>query len=683
MSAVQHDIKLEPPAQYDHPYEMVRLSSSREISNCRKPSFDCSKAKTAAARLICADGELARLDGELGVAFRKRKAQISAPDQSDFVAEQLAWIKDRNTRCVLNEKNAVAIEVLARAKPCMVNAIRERIAFLAQTDSVAARAAPPPEQPLALVPPQSDEMAREQTAPIAQRRATALAEAKAAADKAFHALADCTLTQAANLMVTNETAEAVAAAALVLCPADLENATLAVDYETDLQLWFDGPQPRPRLSTDIEAERSLAKTLLPRLAARIMQSRAEAAKALGPQASGTGDTLGTGFFVAKDGKALTNAHVVDRCHEMFVGFDGQQATARVVARDNDNDLALLATDLHPASAPNWRLSIRQGEEIVVYGYPLAGVLATGGNVAVGNVTALAGLGNDSRFLQISAPVQPGNSGGPLLDRSGNVVGIVVAKLDALGIAAATGDIPQNVNFAIKASVAAAFLDAHGVMHAEGESSPALSTPDIAERAKGLTMQVACVPSINRLSYSVEAQSLSGVRIGDTLAQAIETVGMKPSRVSTIGPFNAIAWTFPGANSLSVTASIQTGKIVYAESDWGGGAQHDAFADFPNMTYGETTLADIRKRFGSNGMAFEERSPVMTTDEGVVLLNAYEVGQVIVTFVTRVRKEGAAAKNAADVSRYATLDSISIADPSYARSWGKPIKDQAYKPIEWK
>ncbi len=109
-----------------------------------------------------------------------------------------------------------------------------------------------------------------------------------------------------------------------------------------------------------------------------------------------------------------------------------------------------------------------------------------------NVTALAGLRNDSRFLQISAPMQPANSGGPLLDRSGKVVGVVVAQLTALGIASATGDTPQNVNFAIKASVAAAFLDTQRVLHGDGASRPALSPPDIAERAKGLAMQVACV-----------------------------------------------------------------------------------------------------------------------------------------------------------------------------------------------
>jgi serine protease Do len=120
------------------------------------------------------------------------------------------------------------------------------------------------------------------------------------------------------------------------------------------------------------------------------------------------------------------------------------------------------------------------------------VLASTGNVATGNITALAGIADDSRFFQISAPVQPGNSGGPLLDRNGAVVGVVVAKLNALRIAAATGDIPQNINFAIKGSVVASFLDAQRVSYAESSNAGALSTPDIAERAKMFTVHVTCV-----------------------------------------------------------------------------------------------------------------------------------------------------------------------------------------------
>ena len=124
----------------------------------------------------------------------------------------------------------------------------------------------------------------------------------------------------------------------------------------------------------------------------------------------TAATSGTVFFVSKNGEALTNAHVVEDCRRISVNG----GKAQLVARDGTNDLALLATDQHPAQWAHWRVSVRQGEDVVAYGFPLTGMLSSGGNVVTGNVTALAGLGDDSRFLQISAPVQPGNSGGPLL-----------------------------------------------------------------------------------------------------------------------------------------------------------------------------------------------------------------------------------------------------------------------------
>jgi S1-C subfamily serine protease len=202
---------------------------------------------------------------------------------------------------------------------------------------------------------------------------------------------------------------------------------------------------------------------------------------------------GTAFFVTRDGKALTNAHVVSGCRQISVTMEGQRNAAKILAKDERNDLALLATDLHPSRAANWRLKIRQGEDVVVYGFPLTGMLASGGNVTTGIITALAGLGDDSRLLQISAPVQPGNSGGPLLDRNGTVVGVIVSKLNVLSVASVTGgDIPQNVNFAIKASVATAFLDAQRVEHAESSEIASLSTPDIADRAKSLAGKVVCI-----------------------------------------------------------------------------------------------------------------------------------------------------------------------------------------------
>jgi hypothetical protein len=95
---------------------------------------------------------LAQLDGELGVVFQKRKAQLSSPDQSKFVADQLAWIRARNNHCDLDGKANAAIEVLAGAKPCIANAIRERIAVLDQTASSPAQASNPLEEPMNIGP---------------------------------------------------------------------------------------------------------------------------------------------------------------------------------------------------------------------------------------------------------------------------------------------------------------------------------------------------------------------------------------------------------------------------------------------------------------------------------------------------------------------------------------------------
>src|SRR5208282_79302 len=154
---------------------------------------------------------------------------------------------------------------------------------------------------------------------------------------------------------------------------------------------------------------------------------------------------GTGVAIGAKGEILTNAHVVEGCQRISVKFaSGHSEVAELVARDEKNDLAvvrLTGTNNRPASVAMFRegAPIRPGDAVVALGYPLAGLLATTANLSVGNVSALAGLGDDSRYVQISAPVQPGNSGGPLLDASGHLVGIVTAKLNAEHIARITGD----------------------------------------------------------------------------------------------------------------------------------------------------------------------------------------------------------------------------------------------------
>ena len=137
-----------------------------------------------------------------------------------------------------------------------------------------------------------------------------------------------------------------------------------------------------------------------------------------PRQSRTCSLIGNRLLRGADGAVVTNAHVVEDCSAIHVTSDqGATAVAKIIARDARNDLALLGTGLAARKTAAFRTSIRLGEAVEAFGYPLTEVLAKSGNFTLGNVSALVGLGEDSRYLQISAPVQPGNSGGPCSTRT--------------------------------------------------------------------------------------------------------------------------------------------------------------------------------------------------------------------------------------------------------------------------
>jgi S1-C subfamily serine protease len=200
---------------------------------------------------------------------------------------------------------------------------------------------------------------------------------------------------------------------------------------------------------------------------------------------------GSGFFVSTDGDLLTNSHVVEGCLTAQLRFAGSPPQeGQVRAADKGSDLALIHTGLRPVVAAALRADAVVGESVEVYGFPLSDTLSRSGSFTVGNVSAAAGAGDDARTLQTSAPVQPGNSGGPLLDQSGAVVGVVQATFDP---GFEPGAPTQNVNFAIKASVAISFLRANGVEPEIAVRAAPVAPAAIAARAKLFTVQVACHP----------------------------------------------------------------------------------------------------------------------------------------------------------------------------------------------
>ncbi len=204
-------------------------------------------------------------------------------------------------------------------------------------------------------------------------------------------------------------------------------------------------------------------------------------------------TVGTGFFVSQNGNVLTNNHVVEGCGEIRI--PAENTVGKLVVADQANDLALVKLEVTGKASVQFPDSddIKQGEEIFVFGFPLDGYLPSAGNITPGIISALAGPGNNSSLVQMTAPVQPGNSGGPLLNKKGKVVGVVVGKANAIKIAKVTGDIPQNINFAISPRTVKSFLDGNRVEYQKKGNTFSFDKDSvaIADEARKTSLKIEC------------------------------------------------------------------------------------------------------------------------------------------------------------------------------------------------
>jgi S1-C subfamily serine protease len=227
---------------------------------------------------------------------------------------------------------------------------------------------------------------------------------------------------------------------------------------------------------------------------RLLASALSVAMATAAGAQGNPDATGSGFVVTSDGYIVTNRHVVASCRTVTVKADSAASVnARVVAIHPRDDLAVVRAEATFDSTAGFRVGapVRPGDDVVAVGYPFAGLLADEPNVTTGSVSALAGLHNNPEILQMSAPVHQGSSGGPLFDASGNVVGVVVTKLNARIVAEETGDLPQNVNFALKGEIARGFLEQLAVHYRTAASTAHLSNADVGDIGRRVTVLVAC------------------------------------------------------------------------------------------------------------------------------------------------------------------------------------------------
>ena len=203
-------------------------------------------------------------------------------------------------------------------------------------------------------------------------------------------------------------------------------------------------------------------------------------------------STGTAFSVAPQ-LLVTNHHVISGCSTLSVITPEGRRAASVVSAEASIDLALLRVFGMRGAIANLRTprSVALGETISVFGFPLTGTLSSSGNFTGGLVSSLQGLRNAAGEIQITAPVQAGNSGGPVMDASGLVVGVVQSKLDAVRAAALTGDMPQNVNFAVALDVLADFLEMNQVPFRSSLRGASLDTAQVARMAQQFTYRVEC------------------------------------------------------------------------------------------------------------------------------------------------------------------------------------------------
>jgi S1-C subfamily serine protease len=202
---------------------------------------------------------------------------------------------------------------------------------------------------------------------------------------------------------------------------------------------------------------------------------------------------GSGFIIGKNGEVATDHHVIPNCHEIRLKDSSGKfdVVSHVIADDKINDLAILSGGGFGARLKLKPGDAAVGESIVTYGYPLGTLLSSGGNLTNGSVSGANGLEGSDKTFQISAPVQPGSSGGPVVDQSGAVVGIVVGQLNAVTLAAATGNFTQNVNFATHSRLLQALMDAKGIAYETAGPGGARTNMELADELQKATVKVEC------------------------------------------------------------------------------------------------------------------------------------------------------------------------------------------------
>lgn len=204
---------------------------------------------------------------------------------------------------------------------------------------------------------------------------------------------------------------------------------------------------------------------------------------------------GTGFYVSHEGHIISNHHVIEGCNIIKLTFRGKELSADVLAVDKMNDLAILKVNLAPSKV--FSIATKDAsllEDIIIAGYPLGKRVSAAIKTSKGSITALAGYGDNYSEFQTDAALNQGNSGGPIMDQKGNVVGVAVANYGKqAGI--------ESFNFGIKSSTLKTFASANGLKFLPPNKTN-LSNKDLGQLITEATIYLECHMTVAKIKKMI-------------------------------------------------------------------------------------------------------------------------------------------------------------------------------------
>ena len=204
---------------------------------------------------------------------------------------------------------------------------------------------------------------------------------------------------------------------------------------------------------------------------------------------------GTGFYVSKAGHIISNHHVIEGCDAVKLTFKGKELSANILAIDKMNDLAILKADITPYKVyPVATEDAPLLEDIIIAGYPLGKKVSAAIKTSKGSITALAGYGDNYSEFQTDAALNQGNSGGPIINQKGNVVGVAVANYGkTAGV--------ESFNFGIKSSTLKTFANANGLKFFPPNNKE-LSNKDLGKLITEATIYLECHMTIAKIKRMI-------------------------------------------------------------------------------------------------------------------------------------------------------------------------------------